>query len=40
MKAKAHGKKFYLVYLIFFIVNEIDFATYADDNTPFVSRIG
>ena len=22
---------------LFFIVNEIDFASYADDNTPFVS---
>ena len=25
------------MYYLFFIVNEIDFASYADDNTPFIS---
>ena len=40
MKAIALGKKLFniFIYDLFFILKEIYFASYTDDNTPFVSE--
>ena len=41
MKAIALGKKLFniFIYDLFFILKEIYFASYTDDNTPFVSKL-